>query len=310
MLNIVFLGTPDFAVPCLCELFHAGHRLRLVVTQPDRPKGRGRKTVPPPVKTAAEKLRLPVLQPSSIREEEALGQIFEQQPDVLVVVAFGQILPQTLIAAVPMGAVNVHASLLPRLRGPAPIQWAVIRGENETGVTTMQMDTGIDTGDILLTETTSVLPDDTAGTLHDRLRDMAPSLLVRTLESLETGRLQPKPQNDTLATYAPLLRKGDGRIDWRTSAKAIEAFVRGMTPWPGAFTHHEGRRLKIFAARPEPEAPCAPPGTVVEISEAAIRVATGEGTLAVLELQAASGKRQPVASFVRGYRLSEKEMLN
>lgn len=146
MLNIVFLGTPDFAVPCLCELFHAGHRLRLVVTQPDRPKGRGRKTVPPPVKAAAEKLGLPVLQPSSIREEEALGQILEQQPDVLVVVAFGQILPQTLIAAVPMGAVNVHASLLPRLRGPAPIQWAVIRGENETGVTTMQMDTGIDTG--------------------------------------------------------------------------------------------------------------------------------------------------------------------
>jgi methionyl-tRNA formyltransferase len=234
----------------------------------------------------------------------------EQQPDVLVVVAFGQILPQTLIGAVPMGAVNVHASLLPRLRGPAPIQWAVIRGENETGITTMQMDTGIDTGDILLTEKTSVLPDDTAGTLHDRLRDMAPALLVRTLESLEKGRLQPRPQNDTRATYAPLLRKSDGRIDWRTSAKAIEAFVRGMTPWPGAFTHHEGRRLKIFAARPEPESSCAPPGTVVEISEAAIRVATGEGTLAMLELQAASGKRQPVASFVRGYRLSEKEMLN
>ncbi|MCG6892103.1 MAG: methionyl-tRNA formyltransferase [Desulfobacteraceae bacterium] len=307
MLKVVFLGTPEFAAPCLRGLVEAGHRICLVVTQPDRPKGRGRKTVAPPVKTAADEMGLPLFQPVAIRSDDAIARIAGQSPDVLVVAAFGQLLPEPLLTVAPGGAVNVHASLLPRFRGPAPIQWAVIRRETETGITTMQMDTGIDTGDILLTAATAIQRTDTAGTLHDRLKDMAPALLIRTLEAMEKGRLKPRPQDDSLATYAPLLRKGDGLIDWRQSAGDIEAFVRGMNPWPGAFTRHEGKRLKIFAARPEPDEPSAPPGTVVEVSEAAIRVATGKGTLAVLELQAASGKRQATETFVRGYRLPENE---
>jgi methionyl-tRNA formyltransferase len=246
---------------------------------------------------------LTVYQPERFRSEESQERMANASPDVLVVVAFGRILPASLLEVPPLGAINVHASLLPRWRGAAPIQWAVAEGDKETGVTTMQMGAGLDTGDILLQRRTAIGPAETAGMLHDRLADMAAPLLVETLQKAREGRLSPRPQDDSRATTAPQLKKEDGRIDWSRSARRLEAFVRGMTPWPGAFTFHGGLRLKIFSCRPEAMTESALPGTVVWSDGGVLQVATGDGALTVLEIQAASGRRMTVAAFLQGYRL-------
>jgi methionyl-tRNA formyltransferase len=299
--DIIFMGTPEFAVPALKALVAAGHRIPLVVTQPDRPKGRGKKLIAPPVKEAATAMGLATIQPESIDSKNTVKRISNPSPEFIVVVAFGQVLPQKILALPRYGAINIHASLLPAYRGPAPIQWAIINGEKETGVTTMFMDSGVDTGDILLTGREEIMPDDTAATLHDRLAERGATLLIRTLNALVKNKISAKPQDHSQATYAPLLKKKDGLIDWDKSATFIDAFIRGMTPWPGAFTFYQKHRLKIFKAFPLAADIDHIPGTVLESFPDELRVATGEGALRILEIQGASGKRLPIPEFLRGH---------
>ncbi len=309
--DLVFMGTPDFAVPSLKALCAAGHRIRLAVTQPDRPKGRGRKIAAPPVKAAAAALGIPVIQPPSLRNPAVLQRLREPSADLFVVVAFGHLLREEVLAMPRLGCINVHASLLPRYRGPAPIQWAVINGETVTGVTTMLMDRGLDTGDILLQAEEPIGPEDTAGALHDRLARKGAELLTRTLALIASGAIRPIPQDDGQATYAPLLKKSDGLIDWKKPAALLACFVRGVTPWPGAFTYWRSNRIKVFRA--SPVAPCpgneAAPGTVLAAEKDRLVVACGEGALRLLELQNASGSRLPASEFLRGCRIAAGEVL-
>ncbi len=300
--DLVFMGTPDFAVPSLNALAAAGHRIRLVITQPDRPKGRGRKIAAPRVKTAAVALGIPVIQPPTLRDPAVLQRLKEQAADFFIVVAYGHLLREEVLAMPRLGCINVHASLLPRFRGPAPIQWAVIQGEKVTGVTTMLMDRGLDTGDILLQAEEPIGEEDTAGSLHDRLARKGAELLTRTLSEFASGTIRPTPQDDRQATYAPLLKKNDGLIDWKKPAAQLESFVRGVTPWPGAHTYWKNNRIKVFRARPvgTPSEGTAPPGTVLEAEKDRLVVACGQGALALLELQNASGSRLPVGEFLRG----------
>ena len=301
--TIIFMGTPAFAVPSLQMLHQEGYRLAMVVTQPDRPKGRGRKPAPPPVKQTALALNLNLLQPTKPHTAELIDQAQGIRPDLLIVIAYGHILSEQILQLPKLGAINVHASLLPKLRGPAPIQWAIINGETQTGITTMYMDAGMDTGDILLSRSEPILPADTAATLHDRLAVIGADLLLQTLKDLAAQKITPKGQDHTGATYAPLLKKQDGRIDWNKSAKALDAFIRGMTPWPGAFTFHHQQRLKILKAAPMLEPVSESAGTVLESFPGELMVATGKGALSILEIQGPSGKRLAIADFLRGYAL-------
>ncbi len=302
-LNIVFMGTPDFAVPALTALHGSRHRVRLVVTQPDRPSGRGRKPTPPAVKKAALEMGYPVIQPESTRTAEFTGQLKKSDPDLFVVVAFGHILRKNVLSIPPLGTINIHASLLPRYRGPAPIQRAIIDRVPETGVTTMMLDEGMDTGDILLKQRTAIGPAETAGTLHDRLSRMGADLLLETLDGLQEGSVSPRPQDPDAGSYAPMLTKEEGHIDWTADAESIEARIRGMTPWPGAFTFHGEQRLKIFRAERVDRDEDVTPGTVVPGFPDELRVAAGKDALSILEIQGASGKRMEIASFLRGYDL-------
>ncbi len=308
-LKIIFMGTPEFAVPTLQALHRAGHAIPMVVTQPDRPKGRGRKTTPTPVKAAAIRLELTVEQPATIRSADFIVKLKKLEPDLFVVVALGQILSQTLLDIPRLGAINVHASLLPKYRGAAPIQWALINGEKETGITTMLMDAGLDTGDMLLAARTEITSEDTAQSLHDRLRLMGADLLVETIKGLISNTMTPVPQDHKLASRAPLLKKNDGHIDWLKPAVAIDTFIRGMTPWPGAFCFMGDSRLKIFVARAAPLTSPAPPGTVIKGFSNELRVATGDQALTILELQAASGKRLPVRDYLIGNPVAEGTVL-
>jgi methionyl-tRNA formyltransferase len=284
------MGTPNFAVPSLQALHESRHEIALVVTQPDRPRGRGRKIMPSPVKESAVRYGYDLLQPDSVRTDAVLETIADLKPDLLVVVAFGQILPKRLITLPRYEAINVHASLLPRYRGPAPIQWAIINGEKETGVTTMAMDEGLDTGDILLMQTAPINPQDTAATLDDRLAKEGAGLLLETLELLRLGKIIPKSQDSADTSYAPLLKKKDGHINWERPAKDIENFIRGVNPWPGAFTFCGEQRLKIFRSKYVQKETRETPGTVLLSFPDEMLVATGQGALLVEELQGASGK--------------------
>lgn len=304
-LKIVFMGTPDFAVPSLQALHDNGHDVLAVVTQPDRPKGRGRKLTPPPVKRAARRLGYPVVQPETVRTDEFHRQMQRLAPELYVVVAFGQILPQSLLDIPTRGAINVHASLLPRFRGAAPIQWTIISGDRETGVTTMMMDKGMDAGDILMKETTEIGPDETADELHDRLKDMGARTLIRTLQRLQEGSLERIAQDAEKATFAPMLKKTDGRIDWSLPAEQIERLIRGLNPWPGAFTFSEGMRLKIYKASVQQRETNLPPGTILECYPGELRIATGKGALAVQEIQGESGRRLAIDDFLCGCRLPD-----
>ncbi len=309
------MGTPEFSVPALRALHRADHDVILVVTQPDRRKGRGRKFLPPPVKKTALEFGYDLIQPESPKSDEFIKQVKSLEPDLFIVVAYGHILTEKILRVPSLGAVNIHASLLPKYRGPAPIQRAVIDGEKESGVTIMYMDKGMDTGDMLLSGKTLLTPDETAATLHDRLSVLGADLLLETLESFETNKIKPVPQEHENATYAPMLKKEDGHIDWEQSAETIERLVRGMDPWPGAFTFHEDKRLKIFkvrVARPQllsGEKESYAGGTVMKGFTGELRVATGKGDLDILEIQGASGKRLSIGDYLRGYELPPGSIL-
>jgi methionyl-tRNA formyltransferase len=307
--RVVFMGTPEFSVPALEALHVGGHEIALVVTRPDKPKGRGRKLDAPPVKKAALRLGLPVVQPPSLRDESARQALKASQADFFIVVAYGHILTEAILGMPARGCINVHASLLPKYRGPAPIHWAVINGDRQSGVTTMLMDKGLDTGDILMKATEPVAAGDTAGTLHDRLAVLGARLLCQTLDAFAAGTIRRTPQEHSQATYAPLLKKSDGLIDWQKPATLIESFIRGMNPWPGAFTFRGGRRLKVFRAEEAPAAAAAPPGTVMKAFAHELTVATGQGALAILEIQEASGNRLSAAEFLRGFRIAPGDVL-
>jgi len=299
-LKMVFMGTPDFAVPSLQALHESRHQVVLVLTQPDRPRGRGRKIMPSPVKEAAVRFGYDLLQPERVSTPAVHDLICDLKPDLLVVVAFGQILPLSLIHIPQYQAINVHASLLPRYRGAAPIQWALIKGETETGVTTMAMDAGMDTGDLLLSAPVSIAQNDTAATLHDTLAREGANLLLETIERLLMGKLDPRPQDPANVSYAPLLKKGDGRINWELSAKEIENFIRGVTPWPGAFTFCDDRRLKIYKSKHIVKEIREAPGTVLMSFPDELLVATGAGALLIEELQGASGKCMATKDYLCG----------
>jgi len=301
-LRVIFMGTPQFACPTLQRLIDRGDEIPAVVTQPDRPKGRGQKSVPPPVKELAERHGLPVLQPIKVRAPEFIESVREMNPDVVVVVAFGQILPKALLEIPRYGCINVHASLLPRYRGAAPLNWCVINGEIETGVTTMLMDVGLDTGDMLLKKATPIDPDEDTSSLHDRLSLIGADLLYETLDLLVQGKLVPEKQDEALSCYAPMLKKEDGLIDWTRDARTIRNLVRGMSPWPGAFTYLDGKLVKVYRTRiGEGE---GAPGTVIAAGRDGIEVACGGGSLLLDELQLEGKKRLPVRDFLAGCRIA------
>jgi len=299
--RIIFMGTPQFAVPALKALHESAHDIIMVVTQPDRPSGRGRKVSPPAVKATALDLGYHVLQPPSIKTTEFSDLIAQQKPDLLVVIAFGRILPENVLALPRLGTINVHASLLPKYRGPAPIQWAVINGEKETGVCTQLMEKELDTGDLLLSVRETIKPDDTAGDLHDRLAVKGATVLIDTLKGLASKSIQPVSQDHSLATYAPMLTKDDGLINWNKPAQYLESFIRGVTPWPGAYTFLGGNRLKLFKSHPITADITEPPGTVLQGFPDELRIATPKGALSIEEIQGASGKRLSTKDFLRGH---------
>ena len=304
------MGTPDFAVPVLEAMVKHGVEVAAAVTQPDRPSGRGKGMSCSAVKTAALAHGIPVLQPVKVREAESVAALRELEPDVIVVVAFGQILSKEVLDIPKIGCVNVHASLLPKYRGAAPIQYAVIDGLEETGVTTMFMDEGLDTGDILLQRSIPLAPDETGGSLFDKLSVLGAELLIETLDGLEAGTLQRTPQMGE-STYVGMLKKSMGEIVWSRSAAEIERLIRGCSPWPSAYTHRGGRLLKIWRAEVLPgTAAGGEPGTVKEVLPDSFSVFTGEGVLRVLEVQPEGKKRMDAGAYLRGYPLAPGDRLD
>ncbi|MBN1880591.1 MAG: methionyl-tRNA formyltransferase [Deltaproteobacteria bacterium] len=299
------MGTPDFAVPSLVALAESNDVVRLVVTQPDRPRGRGRKALPPPVKTASLDLGIPIAQPENIRDPEFMETLKGESPDFICVVAFGRILPGDILSIPKGGSINVHASLLPEYRGAGPINRAIIDGKTRTGVTTMLMDEGMDTGDILLFREVPIDTEQTAGELSDVLSRVGATLLVETILGLKRGDITPVPQNDADASYAPMLKKTDGGIDWSSPAPRIESLVRGVTPWPGAYTTYNGEVLKVFCLRDAEGNTDAAPGTVVSSGPDGIVVATGRGTVLICELQCPGKRRMNVREYLCGRDIPE-----
>ncbi len=310
-MRVVFMGTPAFAVPSLEALDDSDHEVVGVVTQPDRPRGRGQAVVPPPVKERALARGLPVQQPVKLKSPEFLRQLSEWKPDVIAVTAFGRILPKTILDLPPMGCVNVHGSLLPEYRGAAPIQWALICGDSATGITTMLMDEGMDTGAVLLQQPVPIEPDETSLELGARLAKVGGTLLVETLTRLAEHSVVPREQDHARATLAPLLKKEDGVIDWTQSATEIANRVRGLSPWPGSYTFHHEDRLIIWKVRVDgPEKSDEPrPGTILAVGSDSFRVETGAGRIDVLEVQPANKKRMSVEQFLQGHSLRVHETL-
>lgn len=301
--RILFIGTPAFAVPALQGLVRCGYPVIGVVTQPDRPQGRGRATLPPPVKILAENLNLPLLQPEKIREPHFLDAFRRLAPDLVIVAAFGQILPREMIYAPRLGCINIHPSLLPKYRGAAPINWALIRGEPTTGVTIMQMDEGVDSGAILLQKETPIGPEETFGELHDRLAIMSSEMLIKTLEMAAAGIVRPKPQDHNLATLAPRLDRETGLIRWENDCREIVSLIRGLSPIPCAYTALGGKKLKVFNAAAEPSMIAEAPGTIAGKAPDAVRVAAGNGYVLLKELQLEGKKRMALRDFLRGCRV-------
>ncbi|SER62621.1 methionyl-tRNA formyltransferase [Salipaludibacillus aurantiacus] len=300
-MKIVFMGTPDFAVPVLESVVNNGYDVSLVVTQPDRPKGRKQTLTPPPVKVAAEKMGLPVFQPEKIKNETEWKQVEKINPDLIITAAFGQILPQELLDVPPKGCINVHASLLPKYRGGAPIHQAVIDGEEKTGITIMYMVAKLDAGDMIAQESLPILPEDTTGTMHDKLSRLGAELLTRTLPLIEKGDIHPVRQDEEYVTYAPNIKKEQERIDWAKTADQLFNQIRGLNPWPVAHTEAEGKRFKVWEAETSQDHTDESPGTVVAIEEHDIKVACGDGkTLALTKVQPAGKKPMDVATFLRG----------
>lgn len=311
-MRVVFMGTPDFAVGTLRALLEAGHEVAAVVTQPDKPKGRGKELLMTPVKAEAVKAGIPVYQPERIRKnEEFLEELRKINPDVIVVVAFGQFLPVSILSLPRYGCVNVHASLLPMYRGAAPLQWVIINGEKVSGITTMQMDKGIDTGDMLLKEEVPIEPKETYETYHDKLSAVGAELLIKTLEGLEAGTITPvKQTGDTC--YAPMIDKTLGNLDFTRPAKELERLMRGLDPAPAAYSFIDGKLIKLFKAEvvePDKEYSVEVCGTITNISKSSFEIITGEGRLKVNEVQLEGKKRMDTCSFLRGYHLEENTVL-
>jgi len=307
-LNLVFCGTPRFAVPTLNRLVEVGFRVSLVVTLPDKPRGRGLELSPPPVKHRAIELGLPVMQPEKIKNnEEFRARLAALKPTAIVIVGYGRLIPQWMISLPPLGNINLHASLLPKYRGAAPIQWAIACGETVTGVTTMRIDAGLDTGDILLQRELTLTPEDTAETVAPRLAVIGADLMIETLRGLQTGTVHPRPQDDSRSTLAPLLKKEDGLIKFSRPAVEICNRLRGFQPWPGAFTSFRGKNLHVWAARPA--ATVLPPGDM-KVDGDRLLVGCGQGTsVEILELQPEGKKRMSARDFIHGYHPTTGEKL-
>ena len=309
-MRVIFMGTPDFSVGTLEALIAAGHEVCLAVTQPDKPKGRGGKMQYTPVKEKALFYNIPVYQPKRVRDPECVEELRKYNADVMVVVAFGQILPKEILEMTPYGCINVHASLLPKYRGAAPIQWAIIEGEEVTGVTTMQMDEGLDTGDMILKTEVPVAADETGESLHDKLAAAGAALCVETLKALEDGTAVREKQGESPTAYAKMLMKELGDIDWAEPAVKIERLVRGLNSWPSAYTHWNGKVLKIWRAAAEAaETADVQPGTVVSVEKESFAVQTGDGVLRVLEVQMPGKKRMDAGAFLRGNTMEPGELL-
>lgn len=301
-MKLLFMGSAAFAVPSLEALCASGHDVLEVVAQPDKPAGRGMHLTACPAASAAQRLGLPLFQPKSVRGLEVIDHIRALEPELIAVVAYGKILPRELLEIPPRGCVNVHASLLPKYRGAAPIAWAIANGETETGVTTQRIAEELDAGDVLLCARTPIDAAETAAELHDRLAPMGAGLLLKTIEGIERGSIQPVPQDPAQATFAPIIRKGDGRIDWSQPAATIFNRIRAFTPWPGSYASLFGKKLKVIRAEPRGQGPCAPPGTVVE-GGGHLAVACGEGVLYLLEVQLEGKRKTSAADFLRGHQV-------
>ncbi|MGL4800277.1 MAG: methionyl-tRNA formyltransferase [Cellulosilyticaceae bacterium] len=300
-MNIVFMGTPDFAVPTLQMLIDEGHQLLAVVTQPDRPKGRGNKETMSPIKELALKHDIPVLQPERVKGNEAFCEELKAlKPDVMVVVAYGQILPESILEIPALGCINIHGSLLPHYRGAAPIQWSVINGEAVTGVTIMYMDKGMDTGDMLLKREMAIESTDTYETLHNKMKVVGANALKEALPLIEQGGIGREKQDNEAATYAPPIQKTLGEIDWTKSAQVIDCLVRGVNPWPAAYTFYEGQLFKVWVCEVVKENEGCQPGTILSVDKEGIRVQTGDGIILIREIQAPNKKRMAVSEYIKG----------
>lgn len=306
-MKIIFMGTPDFSVGTLEALVEAGHDVVLAVTQPDKPKGRGKEMQFTPVKECAMKHGIPVFQPRKVREPECIEELRKYNADVMVVVAFGQILPKEILEMTPYGCINVHASLLPKYRGAAPIQWAIIDGEEITGVTTMQMDEGLDTGDMLLKTEIPIEVKETGGSLFDKLAEAGAKLCVETLDGLVAKTIVPEKQGETPTAYAKQIKKELGDIDWTKKGIEIERLIRGLTPWPSAYSNWNGKVMKIWDAEISEGNTEEVPGTIVKVEKEAFYVQTGDGLLKVCELQIPGKKRMDAGAFLRGYQVKVGE---
>jgi methionyl-tRNA formyltransferase len=308
-MNLVFLGTPEFAVPTLDRIVAAGHHVLEVITQPDRPKGRRQELTPSPVKLAALGHKLPIYQPERIRRPESVEHIRELKPEAMVVVGYGQIIPQSIIDIAPQGIINVHASLLPELRGAAPIQWSIARGFARTGVTTMRIDAGLDTGDIIDTWETEIGPDETAPELSARLAQAGAGLLIKTLAALDEGVARPRPQENAHATLAPILKKEDGRIDWTYPAQRIHNLIRGFQPWPGAHTSFRGQSIHLWRSRLAPRpGSLLPPGALI-LEDGVFAIGGDGGSLELLEVQLEGRKKMSAQLFANGHRITNADLL-
>lgn len=301
-MKILFMGTPDFAVPSLEALVAAGHQVVGVFSQPDKPKNRGMKLLPTPVKVCAQAHAIPVFQPTKLRDGTALDTIRQLAPDLIVVAAYGRILPQEILDAPPLGCINVHSSLLPKYRGSAPIHWAILNGDQETGVTIMHMALALDAGDIIAQKTTPIDPDETVETLHDRLAQLGAELLAETVARIADGTATRTPQEESQVTLAPMLSRALSPMDWTRPARALHDQVRGLIPWPAAVTELNGTRCKIFATTVLQETTGKAPGSILAADKKGLKVACGEGTvLQIDQLQADGGKRMAAADYLRGH---------
>lgn len=308
-MRIVFMGTPDFAVPSLEKLIK-NHDILGVFTQPDKPKGRGQKLQFTPVKEVALRYNIPVFQPRKLKDDaESIEFLLNKKPDAIIVVAYGQILPKSILDIPVYGCINAHASLLPKYRGAAPINWAIIRGEKETGVTTMLMSQGLDTGDMLLSESVEIHPEETAEELYNILMNLSADLLIKTLRGLSEGSLKPKKQDDALASYAPMMTKDLGKIDFNKRNTDIHNLIRGVTPWPGAYFYYNDKIIKVWKSELVNGNSEEPSGKIVDISKNGIRVTCGEGTIVFKEIQEVGGKRMDISSYLNGHNINKGEFL-
>ena len=307
-MNIVFMGTPEFALPTLEKIYNSSHSILSVITQPDRPKGRGQKQVDSPIKKFALENNLPLLQPATVNTKEFIASLLENRPDYIIVVAFGQILSETLLKVPKQFCINLHSSLLPKYRGAAPINRAILNGETRSGVTTMIMDKGMDTGDILLVDETPIEQNDDAQCLHDKLSEQGGKLVLETLSRLQKNDLLPTPQDSDLASYAPKLKKEESLIDWKIDAESIFNKIRGLSPWPGTHTLYNGKRLAILKGEIVLGESSDRPGHVERITDTGIEVGTGKNRLKITELKLEGKKAMPVKSFLSGYKITRDDI--